>query len=100
MHNTISLLNTNGITMTFFVPITTRQKFRLVQIETSCRRHFKVHLKKKINATLGRKYREKRRNCLLQATSPSFKMFSTTTLPLVHQNVALCSNGINYDLDI
>ena len=28
-------------------PITRRQNFRLVQIETYCRRNFKVHLKKK-----------------------------------------------------
>ena len=29
----------------FFYPITSRQNFRLVQIETNCRRRFKVHLK-------------------------------------------------------
>ena len=29
--------------------ITRRQNFRLVQIETNCRRHFKVHLKWKIS---------------------------------------------------
>ena len=30
--------------------ITRRQNFRLVQLETDCRRHFKVHLKWKIRA--------------------------------------------------
>ena len=30
-------------------PITRRQNFRLVQIETNCRLYFKVHLKWKIN---------------------------------------------------
>ena len=29
--------------------LTRRQNFRLVQIETNCRRHFKVHLKWKIS---------------------------------------------------
>ena len=31
-------------------PITRRQNFRLVQIETNCRQHFKAHLKRKISA--------------------------------------------------
>ena len=30
-------------------PITTQQNFRLVQIETNCIRHFKVHVKWKIS---------------------------------------------------
>ena len=33
-----------------YQPITRQQKFRQVQIETNCRRHFKVHLKWKISA--------------------------------------------------
>ena len=33
----------------FLSPITRRQHFRLVQIETNYRRHFKVHLKRKIS---------------------------------------------------
>ena len=32
------------------LPITRRQNFRLVQTETNCRRHFKVHAKWKISA--------------------------------------------------
>ena len=52
-------------------------KFRLVQIETNCRRHFKVHLKCKISTTESGKQCEKRRNCLLQAISHFLTMFST-----------------------
>ena len=51
----------------FSCPITRRHNFRLVQIETNCRRHFKVHLKRKISAMSGIKHCERRRNCLLQA---------------------------------
>ena len=51
--------------------------FRLVQIETNCRRHFKVNLKWKISTIQGRKHCEKRKNCLLQAISPFLTMFST-----------------------
>ena len=58
-------------------PITGRQTFRLVQIETNCRRHFKGHLQRKMSAMLGRKHCEKRRNCLLQAISPFLTMFTT-----------------------
>ena len=47
------------------------------KIETSCRKHFKVHLELKISAIYGRKHCEKRRNCLLQAISPFIRMFST-----------------------
>ena len=50
--------------------------FRLVQIETNCRRHFKVHLKQKISAIQGRTNFENGRNCLLQAISPFLAMFS------------------------
>ena len=53
------------------------KNFRLVQIETNCRRHFKVHLKWKINIIYGRKHCEKRRNFLLQAVFPFLTMFST-----------------------
>ena len=59
-------------------PITRRQNFRLVQIETNCRRHFKVHLKRKISTTYSVKHCEKKRNCLLQAISPFLTMFSTS----------------------
>ena len=60
------------------LPITRKQNFRLVQIETKCRRHFKKHLKwRKISAIYGRKHCEKMRNCLLQASSPFLTMFST-----------------------
>ena len=31
-------------------PITRQQTFRLVQIETNCRRHFKVQLQRKMSA--------------------------------------------------
>ena len=58
-------------------PITRRQNYRLIQIETNCRQHFKVHLKWKISTIQGRKHCEKRRNCLLQAISPFLTMFST-----------------------
>ena len=50
--------------------------FRLVQIETNCRRYFKVHLKRKISTVQGRKHCKKRRNCLLQAVFPFLTMFS------------------------
>ena len=39
-------------------PITRRQNFRLVQIETHCRQHFIVHSKWKISVQLGRKHCE------------------------------------------
>ena len=58
-----------------------RQIFRLVQIKTNCRQHFRVHSKLKNkchNKLYGRKHCDKRRNCLLQAISPFFTMFSTT----------------------
>ena len=58
-------------------PITRQQNFRLVQIETNSRRHFKVHLKWKISIKYGRKHCVKRRNCLLQVISPFLTMFST-----------------------
>ena len=67
--------------------------FRLVQIETNCRQHFKVHLKRKISTIQGKKHCEKRRNCLLQAISPFLTMFSTA-VSLVRQNAVLCCNGL------
>ena len=60
----------------FFNPLPD-DNFRLVQIETNCRQHFKVHLKWKINTIKARKHCEKRRNCLLQAISPFLTRFST-----------------------
>ena len=71
-------------------PMTRRQNFRLAQIETNCRRHFKMHEKRKICAI---KHCEKRRNCLLQAISPFLTMFSTALFS-VRQNKALCGNGL------
>ena len=47
--------------------MTRRQNFRFIQIETNCRRHFKVHLEWKISTIYGRKHCEKRRNRLLRA---------------------------------
>ena len=38
-----------GAKVELLIPITRRQNFELVQIETNCRRHFKVHLKWKIS---------------------------------------------------
>ena len=48
----------NNVNIT--LSITRRQNFRLVQIETNCRRHFQVHLKWKISTMKGRKHCEKR----------------------------------------
>ena len=66
----------------------------MIKIETNCRRHFKVHLKWKINTIQGRKHCEKRRNCLLQAISPFLTMFSTA-ISSECQNVVLCDNGLS-----
>ena len=46
------------------------------------------------NTMRGRKQCEKRRNCLLQAIAPFLTMFSIAIISLVHQNVALCGNGL------
>ena len=79
---------------------TTGPKFRLVQIETNCRRHFKVYLKWKISTIHARKHCEKRRNCLLQAISPFLTMFFTAIyLSLVRQNEVLCGNGLTLSMD-
>ena len=71
-----------------------RQNFRHVQIETNCRQHLKVQSKWKISAIQARKHCVKRRNCLLQAISPFLTIFHNY-ISLVHQNVALCGNGLN-----
>ena len=58
---------------------------------------FKVHLKRKISAIQSRKHCEKWRNCLLQAISLFLTVFFHTYMyiSLVHQNAALCGNGLN-----
>ena len=46
------------------------------------------------NTIYGRKHREKRRNCLLQAISTFLTMFFYSCKCLVRQNAALCGNGL------
>ena len=71
-------------------PITRRQNFRLVQIETNCRQHSKMKNKCHRVENIVRK----RRNCLLQAISPfSHNVFHSYRY-FVRQNAALRGNGL------
>ena len=89
--NSEDTLSIHGITIE---PITRRQNFRQVLVETNCRRHFKVNLKWKIGAIQCRKHCEKRRNCLLQAISPFSHNVFHSYISLVRQDAALCGNGL------
>ena len=44
-HSGLMIQESNEIRVQFTLLNTRRQNFRLVQIETNCRRHFEVHLK-------------------------------------------------------
>ena len=59
------------------------------QIETNCRRHFKMHLKRKISAIHGKKHCDKRRNCLSQCFPQLYI--------LMPQNAPLC--GIVWNMN-
>ena len=68
-----------------FNPLPDDKIFRLVQNETNCRQHSKVHLKWKICTMQGRKHCYKRR-CLLQ-----FLLFSQCFPQLDIFSVSKCS---------
>ena len=55
--------------LAFFQLFTTRQNFKLVQIESICRRQNKCNLKTEILSAMVRKHGDKRRKCWLQAFS-------------------------------